>query len=207
MDGTLVDNFTALHKAFSYAHEQIGVTPPTYEQVVRCVGESAPVTMGKLVGEDKAGEALPFFNEYFAQHMLEGICTLPGTLWLLAALQERGIEMALFTNKTGRLARPMCEHLKIDTYFKNIIGAGDTPWRKPQKEFSLYALEQMNASAESTAMIGDSPYDLRAAQCVGIRAWLVATGSHSREELAACEPPADALFDSLFDLGEQMFSV
>lgn len=207
MDGTLVDNFTALHKAFAHAHEQLGLEPPTYEKVIKTVGGSAPITMARLMGEKNASRAMPHFDRYFEEHMLEGACTLPGALWLLDCLRTRGYSLAIFTNKTGEIARRMCAYLELENRLDAVIGAGDTPWRKPQPEFTAHALEQMNARAEETAMIGDSPFDLQAAQAGGLTAWMVATGSHTVAELEACKPPADAVFENLHRLGEHCFGL
>ncbi len=206
MDGTIVDNFEALHKAFSYAHEQLGLPIPTFDKVRRTIGGSAPISMAKLVGEDYVSRAMPFFNEYFAKNMFNGLNNLPGTLWLLTALKARGIKMAIFTNKTGAIARPMCDYLNISQFFDAIIGAGDTPWRKPQPEFTRYALEQMQSTPETTALIGDSPYDLKAAQAGNIAAWLVSTGTHSTEELLASTPPLTTVFSDLYQLGETIYN-
>jgi phosphoglycolate phosphatase-like HAD superfamily hydrolase len=46
-------------------------------------------------------------------------------------------------------------------------------------------------------VIGDTPKDITCARAIGARAVAVATGSISREALAACDP--DALLDSFAD--------
>lgn len=207
MDGTLVDNFHALHQAFSHAHEALGLTPPSYEKVVRTVGGSAPVTLAKLMGEAKAREALPIFERFFEAHMFEGLTALPGAAWLLEHLKARGLQLAVFTNKSGEVARAMCEALGLEHYLEAIIGADDTPWRKPQAAFTRHALDILGARAETTGLIGDSIYDVQAAHAGGLRAWVVATGTHEAAELEACEPAPERVFADLYALGEGLFGL
>ena len=205
MDGTLVDNFTALHQSFAHAHTELGLPPPSYEKVLRTVGGSAPVTMARLMGEENAERALPIFNAHFEENMFEGVRTLPGTDWLLDSLIEGGIKVAMFTNKTGNIARTLCEHLGLTSRLYTIIGAGDTPWRKPEPKFTQYALDENQSKAQNTALVGDSPFDLQAAQACNLTAWLVATGTHEEASLKSCTPPANGVFPDLYALGEYVF--
>lgn len=208
LDGTLVDNFKALHKAFAHAHAQLGLEAPSYEKVLRTVGGSAPVTMERLLGDtEQAQKAMPIFEAYFKAHMFDGIETLAGTQWLLDALQKQGKRMAVFTNKDGDVARDICKHLNLMPYLDAVMGAGDTSWRKPERPFTQYALETMQAKAETSAMVGDSPFDLQAAQACGMQAWLVSTGTHDTEHLKACQPPADGVFEDLYQLGATAFGL
>lgn len=51
---------------------------------------------------------------------------------------------------------------------------------------------------DQVIVIGDTPFDVSAARACGARVIAVATGSVTRDALAACEP--DAVFDSLAEL-------
>lgn len=206
MDGTLVDNFIAIHQAFAYAHEQLGKKPPTLEKVKRSIGESAPVTMGKLIGHDLAAQALPHFYAYFEEHKLDGLRTYPGAKWLIDRLREDGIACAIFTNKRADIARAISDHLGLSDQLSAIIGTNDNDWRKPQKAFTQYALDCLKTTAETSAIIGDSIYDLNAAKVCGLKAWLVTTGSHTAKQLLGETPQADGVFDDLYALGGHVFA-
>ena len=86
-----------------------------------------------------------------------------------------------------------------------VVGADDTPYRKPNKEFSEYVLQKLGANPATTALIGDSPYDIQAAHAVGIPAYCVATGTHSIEELE--EAKVDAAFPDLPALAKSIFGL
>ena len=55
-------------------------------------------------------------------------------------------------------------------------------------------------------MIGDSPYDLAAAEAGCIACHLVATGSHSAEELSEYIVP-NHIYKDLHELGEKLFGL
>jgi len=49
-----------------------------------------------------------------------------------------------------------------------------------------------------TFILGDTPHDVACARAIGAKAVAIATGRHTRAELAACSP--DFLFDDLADV-------
>jgi phosphoglycolate phosphatase len=57
-----------------------------------------------------------------------------------------------------------------------------------------------DVAAEEILVIGDTPLDVECARAIGARVVAVATGVHSREELAATSP--DLLLDDLSDAAE-----
>lgn len=72
-----------------------------------------------------------------------------------------------------------------------------------RSELPQVALERAEArfghrfQGKSVVIIGDTPLDVACGEHLGVRTIAVATGSYSRDELAACGP--DFLFDSLED--------
>jgi phosphoglycolate phosphatase len=115
--------------------------------------------------------------------MLEDVALLPGARELLTALKQRGAQTGIFTNKHGPSSRKICAYLGIEHLLDGNFGATDTPWLKPDKEFAAHVLNTLGAHASTTALIGDSPYDLAAAQNGGFAFYGVTTGTHTAEEL------------------------
>lgn len=197
LDGTLIDHFTCIYRCYCYAQEKLGLPRVSYETVLHTVGGSVPVTLARLFGEEVGKQALPLYRERFAQIMLEDIKPLPGTPDVLQSLKARGMQTAVFTNKEGPASRAIIEHLGWTQWLDAVIGTQDCPWRKPQPEYTRYALEKLGAAPETSLMVGDSPFDLQAAQAGGMQAILVATGSHTHEQLSALTPPALAVYNDL----------
>lgn len=183
MDGTLVDHFNVIHQCFNYAFSKIGEPPLSYKKVLKSVGGSMPVTMIRLIGEDKAPLAVPYFTEHFNEIFLKEIIILEGVIDFMDKLQKQGKRLGIFTNKQGDITRGMLRHLKLDPYFEYVFGAGDTLWKKPDPEFTITVLDAFNVDSKNACMVGDSPFDFHASACVGVDCILLTTGTHSRSEL------------------------
>lgn len=195
LDGTLIDHFKAIHRSHSHAMRQLGLVPPTFEQVRAAVGGGLENAIAKLAGPERVTAALPIYRAYWDATMLDDVVLLPGAREILTALRARGIRTAVFTNKLGSSSRLVCEHLGIASLLDGNFGAKDTPWVKPQPEFAAHALKQLGATAETTLLVGDSPYDVAAAKAAGFPCWAVTTGTHNAAELA--EAKADAVYPDL----------
>lgn len=206
LDGTLIDHFTTIHRAYAYAQSQLDLPVASYDTVRQKVGGSIQLTMRRLIGGDpRYDEAIRIFKEHFAEIMFEDVHILTGTLELCQALQEAGHRQAVFTNKFGPHARAICEKLGYSQYMELVIGAEDTPYRKPHKEYSEIVLERLEIKAEEAIMIGDSPFDVEAARSVNMQAaYVVATGSHTVEQLQE-ETDADGIFPDMPTLAKAVF--
>jgi phosphoglycolate phosphatase len=196
LDGTIVDAFTTIHRSYVQILPELGLPAPTMEQVRAAVGGGLENAMRKFVPESMVVEAARRHVEYTKSILLDDVTLMPGTLELLRAQQAAGVTLAVFTNKRGEHARRICEHLGITPFLRAIFGAGDTPWIKPQPEFAQHVLTAVGATASETMLIGDSPFDVKAAHNGGFACWCVTTGTHSAAELRAAG--AEAVFPDLF---------
>jgi HAD superfamily hydrolase (TIGR01509 family) len=198
LDGTLVDAFTTIHRSYSHILPLLGRPAPTMAQVRRAVGGGLENAMRNFVPEALVAEAVKLHLAHTDQILLEDVRLLPGALELLQAQHAAGVKLAAFTNKRGDHARRVCTHLGVDAYLSGVFGAKDTAWLKPQPEFAAHVLQQLGGTASSTMLIGDSPFDVKAAHNGGFPCWCVTTGTHNAEELKAAQ--AEAVFSDLFEV-------
>jgi phosphoglycolate phosphatase-like HAD superfamily hydrolase len=198
LDGTLVDAFTTIHRSYVHLLPQLGLPAPTMEQVRRAVGGGLENAMRHFVPEAQIADGVKLFVDYTDKILLEDVTLMPGALELLRAEHAKGVKLAVFTNKRGHHARRICEHLGVTPYLDGIFGAKDTAWVKPQPEFATHALRELGGRAETTMLIGDSPFDVKSAHNGGFACWCVTTGTHSAEELR--EANAERVFADLFEL-------
>ena len=207
LDGTLIDHFSAIHRSVAYAQRQLGLPESDYATVRATVGGSVPITLGKLCGQEHVEAAIPHFRKHFAEIMYEDVAIIPGSDWLLQSLQDKGHKLAVFTNKYESHAKAILEHLGLSQYLDVTIGTGHGHGhRKPDPRFTMEALERMNCASDEALMVGDSPYDFAAAQAGCLPCYLVATGSHSAEQLAR-ETKTSKIYNNLRELGEAVFSL
>jgi len=190
LDGTLVDNFDAISTAANHVLEVMGFAPLPREVICNSVGGGALGTMARLVGKENAPTATSLYLEHFPSVMFEGLRVYPGAREILRALRARGTVVAVLTNKDHTNALRILAHLGMDKDLDGIFGTNAVPWRKPDPAFTTYALGKLgNRTAAAAEMIGDSPYDIATARQGGLSAArVVATGTHSLEELAKDRP-------------------
>lgn len=198
LDGTLIDQFDAIHLSFAQTLEQMGFPRPSYQEVKRSVGGASESTMRKLIGPERASEAVEILRPIFEKEMLNGLRALPHVLEGLQSLSLEGISCGVLTNKHGPHARAACNHLGLSKFLKFTIGANDTQWKKPQAELTNYALEKIGHHSSETIYVGDSPYDFETARQSNLRCFLVATGTHCIKELRLLQ--SDFVYPTFRDL-------
>ncbi|MSU47060.1 MAG: HAD family hydrolase [Lacunisphaera sp.] len=199
LDGTLIDHFKAIHRCHAYTLRQLGLPEPTMAQVRAAVGAGMEQAIARLAGPERVAAALAIYRPYWDATMLDDVRLLPGARELLTALKQGGARTAVFTNKHGPSSRRICAHLGIASLLDGIFGANDTPWIKPDARFVQHVLTTIGGDAASTVLIGDSPYDLAAAQNAGLAFYGVTTGTHTAGELRAAG--ATTIFASLAAVG------
>lgn len=207
LDGTLIDHFSAIQRSIAYAQEHLGLPVSDIDTVRRTVGGGIRLTFTRLIGAEHVDAALPLFTKRFEEVMLEDVAVLPGAEWLLQSLHDKNYQLGVFTNKIGDHSRALMTHLGLDKWLKATVGTVDTPYRKPDPEFTMHMLEVMDAASDETILVGDSPFDYAAAEsgCLSA-AYLVATGSHSVEQLKA-ETAANGVYSSLYEIGVEVFGL
>lgn len=196
LDGTLVDAFTTIHRSYMHVLPQFGLPAPTMEQVRRAVGGGLENAMRNFLPEAQIAEAVQRHIAHTESILLEDVTLLPGALELLRAEHAAGTKLAVFTNKRGEHARKICAHLGMTPYLDGVFGVKDTPWLKPMPEFAAHVLGKLDGRPGQTLLIGDSPFDVKAAHNGGFACWCVTTGTHTAEQLR--EAKAEAVFPDLF---------
>jgi phosphoglycolate phosphatase-like HAD superfamily hydrolase len=126
---------------------------------------------------------------------------LPGIADLLGRLSEReDVAVGLLTGNVRAGARVKLGHFGLYDYFA-FGGFGDAHLDRDDVAREALAevqrLHNGSVRPERIWVVGDTPLDVRCARAIGARAVAVATGWHSRDELAAHGP--DLLFGDLTD--------
>ena len=184
LDGTLIDQFEAIHRSFALTLKNMGLPEPSYDEVKKAVGGASEATMTKLIGKERAKEAVQKLRPIFEKEMFNGLTSLPGALEILEKCEEENIKTAVLTNKHGPHARAACDHLKLSKYLQFTLGADDTEWKKPNPKLTALALEKLGVTNQETLYVGDSPFDYQTAQNASMPCILLSTGTHSMEELS-----------------------
>jgi 2-phosphoglycolate phosphatase len=198
LDGTLIDSYQAIYLSFKYAYENLELPPLSYDVVKKVVGRGLNHTFFELLGEERSSRALLLFRQKYLEVFRGNTHLLPDAREVLETLHDRGIQLAVATNKLGSFSRAIFDHFGMEKLFAVIVGDGDVSQNKPHPEMLHYAMGEMGLGKEDTVFVGDSVIDIQTGKNAGLRVFAIPTGNTARQDLEKAHPTA--LLNRLQDL-------
>ena len=187
-DGTLVDSQANICVAMEDAFTRAGLAPPDRHLTRRIVGLSLVEAMRALLPAAPAALHIELAEHYKAAfHRLRGnglveepmFAGIPETL---AALADAGWLLGVATGKSDRgLALCLERHGLADAFVT--LQTADRHPSKPHPAMVALAMAEAGAAPGTTAMIGDTSFDMQMAAAAGVHAVGVDWGYHDAEEL------------------------
>jgi HAD superfamily hydrolase (TIGR01509 family) len=203
LDGTLVDSVYHHVLAWREALEEDGIELSVW-RIHRRIGMSGGLFInallretGRAVGPEEA-ERLQQLHSVAFRKRAEQVRPLPGARELLAYLYERGVPYAIATSGRMVTARPTLDMLSIPDDVP-IVTRDQVRYAKPDPDLFLAAAERLGVSAESSVVVGDSVWDLLAAQRARSLGIGLLSGGYGEDELVRAgayrvyDDPADLL--------------
>lgn len=188
LDGTILDTLEDLCDSVNYALDRLGFPKRTLVEVRNFLGNG----IRKLVecalpqGSDEkcVEEMLAIHREYYSVHCADKTKPYEGIKEMLGELKERGIKLAVLSNKPDYAVKILCED-----YFPNVFDAAygfrEGIERKPSPEAVEGLLEELGVPREKAVYVGDSEVDVRTAKNAGLDMMIVEWGFRDREFLIA----------------------
>jgi 2-phosphoglycolate phosphatase len=195
LDGTLVDAYAAIHDSLGAVLEAFGRAPVTREETRRMVGLGLENLVTRAVGAEHVAEGVRLFRERYEAVGLESTRLLPGADRVTRILFERGIRLAIASNKPARFTRPLLDAFGLSDRFAFVAGPDDGFPPKPAPHMVFMALATLGVPARDAVFVGDMPVDVATARAAQTPIVALPTGSATREELMACSP--DAIVENL----------
>jgi phosphoglycolate phosphatase len=187
-DNTLVENWRTIQAALNAALDDAQLPQMDLEQVVFQGRHSARDIFPKLFGEGWQ-HARSIFYDHLAQNHLAGLSVMPGAPELLDTLVEKGVMLAVVSNKRGDLLRREIDYLGWADKFSRVVGAQDAVADKPDPAPVRLALEGSGiAPGADVWLVGDTDTDMRAALAAGCWPVLVGPGPADPELLSEAQP-------------------
>jgi HAD superfamily hydrolase (TIGR01509 family) len=123
---------------------------------------------------------------------------MPGADRLIATLHERGVKLAVCSNKPVGFTRALLDSLGVADRFAAVLGPEDVGRPKPAPDMLLAALKRLDVESGEALYVGDSTIDVNAGRAAGVKTWVVAMGSDARPALDEARP--DRLFGGLDEI-------
>jgi len=189
-DGTMVDSQANICASMDQAFVAHGLTPPGHHATRRIVGLSLQEAVRQLLLEpdDALVEAVTqSYKDGFFELRQAGEVQEPlydGLLGLIDRLESDGWALGVATGKSDRGLNHVLEAHGLAGRFATLQTADRHP-SKPHPAMVELAIEEAGASAVTTAMIGDTSFDMEMAVNAKVRAIGVDWGYHDANELVA----------------------
>jgi HAD superfamily hydrolase (TIGR01509 family) len=202
VDGTLVD--TNYHHAVAWyrAFTQSGVELPLW-RIHRAIGMGGDQLVGALAGEDverECGDDIRTAEKVLYRVMIHEVRPLPDARRLLEVLKERGHRIVLASSAKQDEIEHYLELVDARELADAWTSSADVEKTKPEPDLVRVAMEKVDA--DDAVMIGDSVWDVEAANRAGIPTIAVRTGGFGQDELA--EAGAARVFESINDLLQEL---
>ena len=203
LDGTLLDSVYQHVLAWKEALESAGI-PLSIWRIHRRIGMSGGLFVRALVRETghdvsptEADRLRAMHEEAYARRMNE-VRPLPGAQQLLDRLTELGVPWAIATSGSDVTAKAARVHLELPESAP-IITRDQVAYAKPNPDLFLAAADALGRPISDSFVVGDSVWDMLAAQRAHALGIGVLSGGYGREELETAgayrsyDDPADLL--------------
>lgn len=187
LDGTLVDTLGDLADATNEALRRRGFPEYPEEQYRQMVGNGARRLIERALGErctpELTGQLLADFVRIYDEGCLRRTAPYPGIPEAVTALKERGLRMAVVTNKPEEQAVKIVRHFFGPHVFICVVGGRPGRAAKPDPAAALEVLAALGVPPAAALFVGDSDVDMQTAHNAGMRSAGAVWGFRGEEEL------------------------
>jgi HAD superfamily hydrolase (TIGR01509 family) len=189
LDGTLLDGVYQHVIAWQRAYAEIDLDVPLW-RVHRRIGMSGQLLAkrvaqesGRQLSDDEAAETAKRHSEHYSE-LLDSVQPLPGVRDLLLALSSAGVPWVVATSGGADEALPQLAKLALPDD-PRLVCSDDVSNAKPAPELLVAAATKAAAKPSDCLAVGDTVWDLLAAQRAGMLGVGLLSGGRSITELQA----------------------
>ena len=186
LDGTLLDTLEDLYRAVNSALTAHLLPLRSRDEVRMFVGNGVELLIRRAVpagcDEETILATLADFKATYAAICKDNTRPYDGILPMLTTLRDKGIRIAVVSNKFDAATKALCAE-----YFGDLvevaIGERAGVRKKPAPDTVLEALKELGMTAEGAVYIGDSDVDIRTAENCGMDCLSVTWGLRDEDFL------------------------
>lgn len=198
-DGTLMDSTHYIVGAIQGACADLELAVPTARDASWVIGMSLQAALYKLVPELDEKNVDLFIKRYgyHYRRLQHEICMFDGQIDLLNKLKEKGALLGVATGKSRRGLDTYIQQLNLSHTF-DVTKTVDEARGKPDPDMLFQIMQELDLSADSVLMVGDTTHDVLMANAAGVDSLAVSYGAHAKDLLFDAKPTA--LVDTVPDM-------
>ena len=205
IDGTLADSNYVHAFTWARAFRELG-HPVDAWRIHRRIGMGGDLLLAELLGDrvDELGDAAKDRHSRYYAEAADNVHRFDQVPELIAAINERGARVVLASSASPAEMEILERILDVSDAVHAITSAQDVESAKPDPDLVHTALEAAGVPAERAVFVGDTVWDVEAAERAGVPAVGVLTGGISAAELT--EAGAVEVYTSVAEILEKLDS-
>lgn len=190
VDGTLIDSNDAHARAWVDVGDEFG-HQIEFGRVRWLIGMGGDRVLPELTGleeeSDEGRRLLDRRGEIFRERYLPRLQAFPGAHELLARLRGDGKKLVIATSASEKDLKALLEQARLEELIDESTNSDEAESSKPAPDIVQAAVEKADVPASDVVMLGDTPYDVKAAQRAAVRIIGLRCGGWSEAELKGAE--------------------
>lgn len=199
VDGTLVDSNDTHARSWVEAMAENGYHVP-YEKVRPLIGMGGdkvlPATTGIQKDSPQGKKISQRRAEIFKERYLPAVQAFPQARELLQRMRASGLKLAVASSAQPDELKALLRIVGASDLIEEESSSKDAQSSKPDPDIVHVTLQRIGFPADQVIMLGDTPYDIEAAQKVGVGTIALRSGGWSDDELRG----ALAIYNDTADL-------
>ena len=190
LDGTLLDTLVDLADSMNAVLEGLGAPVHPAEAYKYFVGDGVRNLIVRALPQPQRTEetirgCIREMHDEYSKRWASKTRPYAGVPGLLDALAERGVKMAVLSNKPDDFTKLCVEKLLPDWTFESVRGVREDGKRKPDPTGALETAKMLGLSPGRFAYVGDTNTDMQTAVAAGMHPIGVLWGFREADELKA----------------------
>lgn len=193
LDGTLLNTIADLAHSTNYALNKLGYPTHDVEKYNFMVGNGINKLFERALPEGEKTEENVLrvrkeFIPFYDIHNADDSRPYPGIPELLSSLQDKGIQIAVASNKYQAATQKLIAHYFPTIRFTTVFGQREGVNVKPDPTIVLDILKIANVEKKDVLYVGDSGVDMQTATNAGVTSCGVTWGFRPKTELEEFSP-------------------
>lgn len=186
LDGTLADTAPDLAFALNAVLQEQNRMPLPFEAIRPVVshGATALIRLGfQIEPNDATFEPLRLrLLDIYRKHLTRHTRLFPGIEELLGAIEQRGMNWGVVTNKPAWLTDPLLEQIGLTARAACVVSGDTVAERKPHPAPMLHACHLAGSAAHECVYVGDAARDIEAGKRAGMKTLVALFGYIGADE-------------------------
>lgn len=187
-DGTIANTQEGIVNALEYMMQTLDMENLGEATYQKFIGPSLPDSLNRYYPDfpkERYPEAIKAYQAFYNTKGVYQLEIYPDMIDTLGKLQADGYKLFVSSVKPESLIKILVPHLHLESYFSGLYGASDDETTRNTKQAILkYGMDDANAKANETVMIGDRMTDMQGGVANNVHTLGVTYGFGDHQELA-----------------------